>query len=133
MLDYEFLNSFVERMIEMDESISWVGITNKHSVLLASEKKQGIDPLLTDEENEDFSTSSITRYKSLKSVAPKIGRTIYAFGRYRNKCRATIPINDDFYLLLMLDPTIKTFDGLITEKIIPAVEDEVQRFVMPSD
>jgi hypothetical protein len=94
MLDYEFLNSFTERVLTLDQSISWVGITNKFSVLLTGEVKQGIDLSLTEEENEDFSSSSITRYMSLKRVSPKIGKTIYAFGRYRNFCRATVPISD---------------------------------------
>jgi hypothetical protein len=133
MLDYEFLNSFTEGVLQLHKSIVWVGITNKFSVLLTGELKQGIDPLLTEEENEDFSSGSITRYTSLKKVSPKIGATVYAFGRYRNFCRATVPINDDFYLLLMFDPKIRKFDNLITKKIIPLVEEQAEKFVMPAD
>ena len=131
MLDYEFLNSFTERVLTLDKSISWVGITNKFSVLLTAEVKQGIDLLLTEEENEDFSSSSI--YVSLKKVSPKIGKTIYAFGRYRNFCRATVPINEDFYLLLTFDSKIRKFDNLITKKIIPIIKEQTHRFVMPAD
>jgi len=110
-----------------------VGITNKYSLLLTGELKQGIAPLLTEEENEDFSSGSITRYVSLKKVTSKIGETIYAFGRYRNFCRATVPINDDFYLLLMFDPKIRKFDNLITKKIIPLIKEQIEKFVMPAD
>ncbi len=133
MLDYEFLNSFAKSVLKLHKPIIWVGITNKFSVLLTGEVKQGIDPLLTEEENEDFSSSSITRYTSLKKVSPKIGKTIYAFGRYRNFCRATVPINDDFYLLLMFDSRIRKFDNLITKKIIPVIKEQAQRFVMLAD
>ena len=133
MLDYEFLNSFTERVLTLDKSISWVGITNKFSVLLTGEVKQGIDLSLTEEENEDFSSSSITRYMSLKKVSPKIGKTIYAFGIYRNFCRATVPINEDFYLLLTFDSKIRKFDNLITKKIIPIIKEQTHRFVMPAD
>ncbi len=133
MLDYEFLNSFTKGVLQLDKSILWVGITNKYSVLLTGELKQGIGPLLTEEENEDFSSGSITRYMSLKKVTSKIGETIYAFGRYRNFCRATVPINDDFYLLLMFDPKIRKFDNLITKKIIPLIKEQIEKFVMPAD
>ena len=133
MLDYEFLNSFTEDVLKLHKSIFWVGITNKFSVLLTGELKQGMNSLLTEEENEDFSSGSITRYMSLKKVSPKIGATVYAFGRYRNFCRATVPINDDFYLLLMFDPKIRKFDTLITKKIIPVVKEQTQKFVMPAD
>src|SRR6476619_8566305 len=133
MLDYEFLNSFTEGVLQLHELILWAGITNKFSVLLTGELKQGIDPLLTEEENEHFSSGSITRYVSLKKVTSKIGETIYAFGRYRNFCRATVPINDDFYLLLMFDPKIRKFDNLITKKIIPLIKEQIEKFVMPAD
>ena len=133
MLDYEFLNSFTEGVLKLHKLILWAGITNKFSVLLTGELKQGIDPLLTEEENEDFSSGSITRYVSLKKVTSKIGETIYAFGRYRNFCRATVPINDDFYLLLMFDPKIRKFDNLITKKIIPLIKEQIEKFVMPAD
>lgn len=133
MLDYEFLNSFVETILNVHKSIFWVGITNRYSLLLVTKTKQGFDPLLTDEEDEEFSSSSITRYTSIRSVAPKIGKTIYAFGRYQKVCRATIPINDDFYLLVMFSPTIRKFDRLIKQRIIPMIESDAHRFVMPSD
>ena len=133
MLDYEFLNSFTEGVLQLHKLILWVGITNKYSLLLTGELKQGIAPLLTEEENEDFSSGSITRYVSLKKVTSKIGETIYAFGRYRNFCRATVPINDDFYLLLMFDPKIRKFDNLITKKIIPLIKEHIEKFVMPAD
>ena len=46
----------------------------------------------------------------------------YAFGRYKNLCRATIPINEDYYLLLMFDFASRDSDDLITAKTIPRVE-----------
>jgi hypothetical protein len=132
-MDYEFLYSFTEKILALHESISWVGITNKYSVLLATEQRLGNNAFLTNEENEEFSSTSITRHKKNTKLAPKIGKVKYAFGRYRNFCRATIPINEDFYLLLMFDSESKGFDDLITVKIMPMIENEKSRFVAPSD
>jgi hypothetical protein len=132
-MDYEFLYSFSKRVLSSHESISWVGITNKYSVLLATEQRPGSNTFLTDEENEEFSSSSITRHKKITKLEPKIGKVKYAFGRYKNLCRATIPINEDFYLLLMFDSASRYFDEVITAKIIPMIENEKLRFVAPSD
>ena len=132
-MDYEFLYSFTEKILALHESISWVGITNKYSVLLATEQRPGNNAFLTNEENEEFSSTSITRHKKNTKLASKIGKVKYAFGRYRNFCRATIPINEDYYLLLMFDSESKGFDDLITVKIMPMIENEKSRFVAPSD
>lgn len=133
MIDYEFLYSFGKRVLGLHESINWVGITNKYSVLLTTEQRQGTDLVLTDEENEEFSSGSITRHKSVTELSPKIGKTRYAFGRYKNICRATIPINDNFYLLLMFDSIRQNLDDLITNKVIPMIENEKSRFVLLPD
>ena len=132
-MDYEFLYSFTEKILALHESISWVGITNKYSVLLATEQRPGNNAFLTNEENEEFSSTSITRHRKNTKLAPKIGKVKYAFGRYRNFCRATIPINEDYYLLLMFDSESKGFNDLITVKIMPMIENEKSRFVAPSD
>jgi hypothetical protein len=132
-MNYEFLYSFTKRVLSSHESISWVGITNKYSVLLATEQRPGSNAFLTDEENEEFSSSSITRHRKITKLEPKIGKVRYAFGRYKNLCRATIPINEDFYLLLMFDSASRDFDDLITAKIIPMIENEKLRFVATSD
>ena len=132
-MDYEFLYSFTERILASHESICWVGITNKYSVLLATEQRPDNNAFLTNEENEEFSSTSITRHRKNTKLAPKIGKVKYAFGRYRNFCRATIPINEDYYLLLMLDSESKGFNDLITVKIMPMIENEKSRFVAPSD
>lgn len=132
-MDYEFLYSFTERILASHESICWVGITNKYSVLLATEQRPDNNAFLTNEENEEFSSTSITRHRKNTKLAPKIGKVKYAFGRYRNFCRATIPINEDYYLLLMFDSESKGFNDLITVKIMPMIENEKSRFVAPSD
>ena len=102
--------------------------------MLATEQRPGNNAFLTNEENEEFSSTSITRHKKNTKLAPKIGKVKYAFGRYRNFCRATIPINEDYYLLLMFDSESKGFDKyLITVKIMPMIENEKSRFVAPSE
>ena len=106
---------------------------NKYGVLLNVEHKEHGTPLLTDEENEEYASQSITRHKKRIEFEPKLGKVIYAFGRYKKVDRATIPINDDCYMLLMFEreqnSTNKSHQ-IIIEKVFPLVEIERQRFVM---
>ncbi len=132
-MDYEFLYSFTKRVLSLDESIDWVGIANKYSVLLSTEQRQGITPYLTDYENEDFSSNSVTRHKSTTKLVPKMGKVLYAFGRYKNIRRATVPINDNFYLLLMFNTGTTDFDDVITKRIIPMIENDKSRFILSSE
>ena len=46
----------------------------------------------------------------------------------RNGNRATIPINESYYLLLTLDVAQKDFNAIIMDKIIPLVEKEKSKF-----
>jgi hypothetical protein len=60
----------------------------------------------------------------------KIGKVIYAFGRYQKLNRATIPINDNYFLLLALDVEEKNFDQIIMEKVIPLLEKQKYKFIV---
>ena len=58
---------------------------------------------LTEEEQEEYVSNSITRDKKIRFES-KIGKQIYAFGKYKKLNRATIPIiNDAYYMLLIFD------------------------------
>ena len=63
-------------------------------------------------------------------MLPNLGKVRYAFGRYKNLCRESIPANEDYYLLLLLDSVSGDFDDLITTKIIAMIENEILKFVV---
>jgi hypothetical protein len=127
-IDYEFLYAFTKEILNSEKTIRWVGITNKFGVLLNFEHKQGIQMLLTEEENEEYAANTISRQKTRMKFEPKIGNLLYAFGRYQKVNRATIPINENYYLLLTLDVEQKDFNTIIMDKIIPLIEKQKTRF-----
>jgi hypothetical protein len=136
MIDYEFLYDFSQDVLRLHESILWVGITNKFGVLLNVEQRQKAEegaPYLTEEEQEEYVSNSITRDKKIRFES-KIGKQIYAFGRYKKLKRATIPIiNDGYYMLLIFDSKARDFDEVIMTKIIPLTEKERHRFIVVDD
>jgi hypothetical protein len=133
MIDYEFLYAFSKEVLNLDKYIRWVGIANKFGVLLNTEQREGLKPFLTEEENEDYASLTVTRQKTRTKFEPKVGRLIYAAGRYEKLNRATIPINEDYYLLVALDVELKNFEEVIMEKVIPLVENKKNSFITKDD
>ena len=132
-IDYEFLSSFCQHVIDIDGSIRWAGIVNKNGVIIAQHKRPGLQLLLTEEENEEYASSAIARQKTRGKFESKIGRMHYAFGRYEKLHRATIPVNQTTYLLLTIDVEQKNFDALIMEEIMPLIEKQKSKFVAMND
>ena len=129
MIDYEFIYSFTKQVLKLDASIRWIGIANKFGVLLNAEYREGLKPLMTEEENEEYASLTVTRQKTRIKFESQIGPLIYAFGRYERLNRATLQINENYYLLVALEVEAKNYDELIMEKLVPLVKKEKHRFV----
>ena len=127
-IDYEFLYAFTKDLLKVDKMITWIGIANNFGVLLNVEYRRGLIPLLTEEENEEYASSTVTRHKTRIKFESKIGKLIYALGRYQKLNRVTIPINENYYLLVALGAEVKDFDSTIMEKIIPLIKKEKHNF-----
>jgi hypothetical protein len=132
-IDYEFLNSFCTDVLAKDKSLRWAAIVNKNGVILTQKARQGVKLLLTEEENEQYAASAIARQKTRGRFEPKIGKMVYAFGRYDRLLRSTIPINEDYYLLITFDVEEKNFDSIITERIVPLIAESRSHFVTMDD
>jgi hypothetical protein len=132
-INYEFLNLFCKATLEKSKSIRWVSVVNKNGVILTQKVREGVKLLLTEEENEQYAASAIARQRTRGKFEPKIGRMVYAFGRYERLHRATIPINENYYLLITLDIQEKNFDSIITDTIVPLIAESKDRFVTMDD
>jgi hypothetical protein len=129
MIDYEFIYSFTKQVLKLDASIRWIGIANRFGVLLNAEYREGLKPLMTEEENEEYASLTVTRQKTRIKFESKTGPLIYAFGRYERLNRATLQINENYYLLVALEVEAKNYDELIMEKLVPLVKKEKHMFV----
>lgn len=132
-INYEFLNSFCKSVIGKDRSIRWAAIVNKNGVILTQKAREGVKLILTEEENEQYAASAIARQRTRGRFESKIGKMIYAFGRYDRLHRATIPINESYYLLITLDVEEKNFDSIIIDKVLPVIAEGKNRFVTMDD
>ena len=120
-------------MLAKHASIRWTGIVNKNGVILAQKNRKGVELMLSEEENEEYAATAIARQKTRGKFEPKIGKMVYSFGRYELLHRATIPINDNYYMLMTLDVEEKNFDSIITDEIMPVITKSRNRFISTED
>lgn len=132
-IDYELLNSVCDEVLAKHSSIRWTGVVNKNGVILAQNARKDAKLLLSDEENEEYAATAIARQKTRGKFEPKIGKMIYSFGRYELVHRATVPINENYYLLMTLDVEEKNFDSIIIDKILPVLTRTRSRLVTTED
>ena len=132
-IDYELLNSVCDDVLAKHSSIHWTGVVNKNGVILAQNARKDAKLLLSDEENEEYAATAIARQKTRGKFEPKIGKMIYSFGRYELVHRATVPINENYYLLMTLDVEEKNFDSIIIDKILPVLTRTRSRLVTTED
>lgn len=126
-IDYEFVYSFSEELLNLDNSLRWIGISNKYGVLINVEQRKDLEPLMSEEESEEYAAAAVSRYRTRVKFQTKIGRLNYAVGRYENVTRITIPISNDYFLLLTIDKE-KNYDDMIKEKIIPFINRNRNKF-----
>jgi len=126
-IDYEFIYTFSEELLNLDMSLRWIGISNKYGVLINVEQRQGLQPLMSEEESEEYAAAAVSRYRTRVKFQTKIGKLNYAVGRYENVTRVTVPISNDYFVLLTVDKEIN-YDDIILKKIIPFIEKNKSKF-----
>ena len=126
-IDYEFIYTFCEDLLNLDMSLRWIGISNKYGVLINVEQRQGLQPLMSEEESEEYAAAAVSRYRTRVKFQTKIGKLNYAVGRYENVTRVTVPISNDYFVLLTVDKEIN-YDDIILKKIIPFLEKNKSKF-----
>ena len=124
VLNNEFHSVFIENIINCNQSIRWVGITDHDGTIINERVRKGVKLLLTEEENNEFAKNSIIRHKARLKFESKMGKLIYAFRRYENMSRCIIPINENYYIFFTMDFEESNFDNIIMEKIIPFIQKE---------
>ena len=127
----KFFYGFTQSILDIDRSIRWVGITDQNGIIINERDRLGLKPLLTLDENHDFAINTVNRHKTRLKFEPKMGELTYTFRRYTRMSRCLIPINENYYyLILTLDFDQYDFDKIIIEKILPLIQREKEKFVI---
>ena len=112
-----------DKIIDTDSRIRFVGIADKHGIILTKGERKGIVPLLNDEETEQYAITASTRQYTRLRWQNILGKLYYTCSLYEKILRITIPITNqnnrlEFLMILTLDPDIDDFDDLVMRKLM---------------
>jgi hypothetical protein len=120
------LHNVCKKIIELDDTIRFVGIPNKFGKQIVVEYREGLDPLLTNTESELYAIETVIRMNTRKDFESKLGKPIYSFTLYEKLKRATISLDNKDYPILMVSFDIDAdHESIILNKIVPFVKREL--------
>ena len=104
---------------KVDRSIRYVGLANKMGTITEDHYRNGLDPLLKEDELDLSALESALRMNLRCNIQHKLGKPLYSFTLYEKVKRVTIPIYDDDYQILMIsfDRDVEN-EYIILEKVL---------------
>ena len=117
-----------KEILDISSSLRWIAIANSEGRLLNITRRKGLDPLMTYEENQEYTLNAIARHKSRIKFEEKLGKLVYSLGKYEKLARIVTPINNKYYILLTIDVEEPHIDSIMSEQIIPKIKDNIQYF-----
>jgi hypothetical protein len=124
----DHFESLSKEILKINSSLRWIAIADSNGTLLNIARRDGLEPLMTQQENQEYTLNAITRHKSRLKFEDKLGRLVYSLGKYEKLERIVTPINNKYYVLLTVDVEEPHIDSLMREQIIPKIKDNIQYF-----
>jgi hypothetical protein len=124
----DHFDSLSKEILKINSSLRWIAIADSNGTLLNIARRDGLEPLMTRQENQEYTLNAITRHKSRLKFEDKLGRLVYSLGKYEKLVRIVTPINNKYYVLLTIDVEEPHIDSLMREQIIPKIKDKIKYF-----
>jgi hypothetical protein len=130
-------SSLCNKLVGIDPRIRFVGVADKHGMILTTAERAGIIPLLNAEETEQYAITASTRQYTRLRWQDLLGKLNYTCSLYEKILRITVPITNqknrlEYLLIFTLDPNTEDFDYLIMEKVIPMITNFFSRILTKS-
>ncbi len=114
---------FCQLILEVDESIRFVGIAALNGAILAMKYRPNLIPLLTQEETASSIKYSVWRVESRRVLEQKLGKTLYVVATYEKVKRATIPIGREGQTILIISFDIGSdAESIIRNKVLTIIK-----------
>ena len=124
----DHFESLSKEILKINSSLRWIAIADSSGTLLNIARRDGLEPLMTRQENQEYTLNAISRHKSRLKFEDKLGRLVYSLGKYEKLVRIVTPIDNKYYILLTVDVEEPHIDSLMREQIIPMIKDNIQYF-----
>ncbi|TLX66963.1 MAG: hypothetical protein E6L03_07915 [Thaumarchaeota archaeon] len=122
----DLFENLSKEILKISSSLRWIAIADSEGNLLNISKREGLDPLMTHEENQEYALNAIARHKSRLKFQDKLGKLVYSSGKYEKLTRIVTPINNKYYILLTIDVEEPQIDSIMTEQIIPKIKNNIR-------
>jgi len=127
-INKDHFENLSKEILKINSSLRWIAIADSNGTLLNIARRDGLEPLMTRQENQEYTLNAISRHKSRLKFEDKLGRLVYSLGKYEKLVRIVTPINNKYYVLLTVDVEEPHIDSLMREQIIPKIKDNIQYF-----
>ena len=124
----DYFESISKEILKISSSLRWIAIADSQGKILNITRREGLDPLMNREENQEYTLNAIARHKSRLKFEHKLGKLVYSLGKYEKLVRIVTPINDKYYVLLTIDVQEPHIDSMMREQIIPKLRDNIRNF-----
>jgi hypothetical protein len=94
----------LSRVMKSDDRIRYATVCDMEGQVLGTEIREGLKPLLNDEEHREALMYAINAMKVREKLSAKLGKNQYVLAVYDNLCRLTMPIGNKYLLLLTWGP-----------------------------
>ena len=123
-IPYAYAKEICNQVLQLDKAIRFAGIANNMGTLVAYKLREGLVPLLNEEELQNSIMKTVLRMKTREDYEPKLGDVIYSFALYKRVKRATIPLDGHPYLavLAVSFDMAADHDSIIMDKILPVLK-----------
>ena len=124
----DYFESLSKEILKISPSVRWIAIADSEGKILNIARREGLDPLMNREENQEYTLNAITRHKSRLKFEDKLGKLVYSLGKYEKLVRIVTPINNKYYVLLTIDVEEPHIDSIMKEQIISKIIDNTKYF-----
>ena len=124
----DYFESLTKEILKISPFLRWIAIADSEGKILNIARREGLDPLMNREENQEYTLNAITRHKSRLKFEDKLGKLVYSLGKYEKLVRIVTPINNKYYVLLTIDVEEPHIDSIMKEQIIPKIIDNTKYF-----
>ena len=116
----QILKDFCKQILELDKTIRFAGIVDNLGIIVMTEYREGLLPLLSKYELESSVMQEALRMVTRKGMETNLGKLVYAFSLYEKVKWATIPLsNPEDHMLLVSFDIEADHESIILKKILP--------------
>ena len=122
LLDFDKLHADV---MSIDSTIRYAAVQNNDGEKICGGFRDNVNPILSNEELRMMHYYASQRWQTRKNIEHKLGNTKYAMAEYDKLKRISIPINDEY--MIMLATELNTDHTRVIDIVLELIHNSSQK------